>query len=327
VLKGNKMFQSLKNKLDSFVGKTGAKAAAGEEKGIRLSTSTRIKGIVSSWVRLTEKDVEDILWELHIGLIQSDVAVETADHITESLKIKILEGDVEKNNLEKHVRNSIREVLADALTPEKEVHLLQDIRNSEKPYKIMFLGVNGTGKTTTIAKVAHYLMENNLSVVLAAGDTFRAGAIEQIEKHASNLGLKVIKHQKGADAAAVFYDAVEHARAKKIDVVLADTAGRMQTNVNLMNELKKICRVNNPDLRVFVGDSLTGNDAVDQARRFHNAVGIDAVILTKMDADAKGGSAISIIAEIRKPVIFVGIGQGYDDLREFDKEWFIRQLL
>ncbi len=321
------MFKSLKNKLNSFVGKTESKAAAEGDKEVRLSKSTWIKGLVSHRVRLTEKDVESILWDLNIGLIQSDVAVETAEHITESLKNKILEGDVEKNNLGKHVRNSIREVLSDALTPERQIHLIDDIKNSEKPYKIMFLGVNGTGKTTTIAKVAHHLMQNNLSVVLAAGDTFRAGAIEQIEKHASNLGLKVIKHQKGADAAAVFYDAVEHARAKKIDVVLADTAGRMQTNINLMNELQKICRVNNPDLKVFVGDSLTGNDAVDQARRFYDAVGIDAVILTKMDADAKGGSAISIISEIEKPVIFVGVGQGYDDLMEFDKEWFINKLL
>ncbi|MEA1925604.1 MAG: signal recognition particle-docking protein FtsY [Candidatus Altiarchaeota archaeon] len=321
------MFQSLKNKLDSFIGKTETKAAVEGENEVKLSKSTRIKGLMSSRVRLTEKDVESILWDLNIGLIQSDVAVETAEHITESLKKKILEGDVEKNNLGNYVRDSIKEVLAEALTPEKEVNLLDDIQKSEKPYKIMFLGVNGTGKTTTIAKVAHYLVENNLSVVLAAGDTFRAGAIEQIEKHASNLGLKVIKHQKGADAAAVFYDAVEHARAKKTDVVLADTAGRMQTNINLMNELKKICRVNNPDLKVFVGDSLTGNDAVDQARRFYNAVGIDAVILTKMDADAKGGSAISIIHEIEKPVIFVGVGQGYDDLMEFDKDWFISQLL
>jgi len=183
---------------------------------------------------------------------------------------------------------------------------------------IVFFGVNGTGKTTTIAKLAYYLMQNGLKVVLASGDTFRAGAIEQLEKHADALGIKVISHQKGADSAAVVYDAVEHARAKNIDVVLADSAGRMQTNVNLMDEMRKIVRVIQPDLKLFVGDALTGNDAVEQARRFNEAVGVDGIILSKLDADAKGGSAISIAYEIKKPILFVGVGQEYTDLKEFD---------
>jgi len=274
--------------------------------------------------------LEDLLWKLHIDLIQSDVAVETADFIIENIKRKLLDSEVEKDKIDEYIKNSIRDVLFDVLTPERDVNLLEDIKSierSERPYKIVFLGINGSGKTTTIAKIAYYLIKNNLSVVMAAGDTFRAGAIEQIEKHAKNLGVRVIKHQKGADAAAVIYDAIEHAKAKNIDVVLADTAGRMQTNVNLMDELKKICRVNKPNLKIFVGDSLTGNDAVDQAKRFNDAVGIDAVILTKMDSDAKGGSTLSITNEIKKPVIFIGIGQGYEDLMEFDKEWFINQLL
>jgi len=316
------MFQSLREKLSSFIGNT--------EKEIKLTKSTRIKGFILSKIKLSESDLEDLLWKLHIDLIQSDVAVETADFIIENIKRKLLDSEVEKDKIDEYIKNSIRDVLFDVLTPERDVNLLEDIKSierSERPYKIVFLGINGSGKTTTIAKIAYYLIKNNLSVVMAAGDTFRAGAIEQIEKHAKNLGVRVIKHQKGADAAAVIYDAIEHAKAKNIDVVLADTAGRMQTNVNLMDELKKICRVNKPNLKIFVGDSLTGNDAVDQAKRFNDAVGIDAVILTKMDSDAKGGSTLSITNEIKKPVIFIGIGQGYEDLMEFDKEWFINQLL
>lgn len=324
LLPDDKMFNSLRKKLDNFIGSTGKKLG---DEHLQLTRSTRLKGIASSKIRLTEKDLKDTLWELHIGLIQSDVAVETADQLIDKLKKRLLSDEIEKKNLDTHIKNTIKEILHESLTPKREINLLDEIKASDKPYKIMFLGVNGTGKTTTMAKIAHYLMKNNYSVVLAAGDTFRDGAIEQIEKHATTLGVKVIKHQKGADAAAVIYDAIEHARAKKIDVVLADTAGRMQTNINLMDELKKICRVNKPDLKVFVGDSLTGNDAVDQAIRFNQAVGLDAVILTKMDADAKGGSAISIINEIHTPLLFYGMGQGYDDLREFNSRWFIKQLI
>jgi fused signal recognition particle receptor len=170
-------------------------------------------------------------------------------------------------------------------------------------------------------------MNNGVSVVLAAGDTFRAGAIEQLELHGSRLGVKVIKHQKGADAAATIFDAVDHAKARNIDVVLADSAGRMQTNANLMSEMNKIIRVNKPDLKIFVGDSLTGNDAVEQARTFNDSIGIDGVILTKMDADAKGGCAISIAYEIKKPIMFVGVGQEYEDLMEFDNRWFVGEIV
>ncbi len=188
------------------------------------------------------------------------------------------------------------------------------------------MGVNGTGKTTTIAKIADWLQQNGKSVVLAASDTFRAGAIEQLEVHAERLGCKFIKHQAGADPAAVAFDAVEHARAKHRDIVLIDTAGRMQTNTNLMDEMKKIKRVAKPDLIMFVGDSLAGNDAIDQARKFHEAVGIDAVVLTKLDVDAKGGAALSISSAIGQPIAFVGIGQGYGDLMPFDATWIVERI-
>jgi fused signal recognition particle receptor len=191
----------------------------------------------------------------------------------------------------------------------------------------MFVGVNGTGKTTTISKLSEYFVSKGFTPVIAASDTFRAGAIEQITHHANNLGVKIIKHQKGADPAAVAYDAVEHAKAQKKEVVLIDTAGRMQTNVNLMDEMKKIQRVVKPDLIIFVGDALTGNDAVEQATKFNNAVGFDGIILTKADADAKGGAALSIGYVVQKPILFLGTGQSYSDLMEFHPEWMVEQVL
>jgi fused signal recognition particle receptor len=200
------------------------------------------------------------------------------------------------------------------------------IKRAEKPAVIMFVGVNGTGKTTAIARIAYRLKNNGYSCILAAGDTFRAGAIEQLEKHAQRLDLKLIKHKAGADPAAVAFDAVEHAKARRKDVVLLDTAGRMQTNINLMDEMKKIKRVADPSMVIYVGDSLAGNDAIIQAQKFDEAVGIDGVILTKIDADAKGGAALSIAYTIGKPILFVGTGQEYPDLIPFDPEWMTARL-
>ena len=317
------MFQSIRKRLNSFIGSTEEQA----EKKLKVSKVTQVRSALSSRLRLSEKDLDGILWQLQLDLIQSDVAVETAEKILEELKEKLTSQEVEKNKLDSFVKNSLRETLIDILTPEKEIKFLELIRNSPKPVKILFLGVNGTGKTTTMAKAAKYLMDNGFSIIFAAGDTFRAGAIEQLEKHAHNLGVKVIKHSKGADSAAVIYDAIEHATSKNIDVVMADTAGRMHTNINLMDEMKKVCRVNSPDLKIFVGDALTGNDAVEQAREFNKGVGIDAVILTKMDSDAKGGSALSIVHETKKPIILVGMGQSYGDLKEFDADWFVDEIL
>jgi fused signal recognition particle receptor len=191
----------------------------------------------------------------------------------------------------------------------------------------MFVGINGTGKTTTIAKVARLLMDNGYTVVLASGDTYRAGAIEQLEEHGRRLGVRVIRHKYGSDSAAVGFDAVQHARAQGIDAVLIDTAGRMQTNRNLMDELQKVKRVVQPSLTIMILDSLIGNDATEQALTFDRAVGFDAAILTKVDADAKGGSSLSVSYLTGKPVIYVGVGQGYGDLQAFDAAWFAERLL
>ncbi|MCE5213611.1 MAG: signal recognition particle-docking protein FtsY, partial [Methanobacterium sp.] len=199
-------------------------------------------------------------------------------------------------------------------------------RKQGEPLKIMFVGINGTGKTTTIAKVATYYIDKGYKPVIAASDTFRAGAIEQLTHHADKIGVKIIKHKKGADPAAVAFDAVEHAKAQSKDLVLVDTAGRMQTNINLMDEMKKIKRVINPDLILFVGDALTGNDAVEQARKFDDAVGVDGIVLTKADADAKGGAALSIGHVISKPILFLGTGQSYSDIMVFKPDWMVEQV-
>lgn len=299
-----------------------------EKEKIKLTKVTKITHIFKEKVKLSEKDLENILSEFQLELIQSDVAYETSEKIMDELKKKLLNKEIPKNELKQEIKNSLREVLLDIFKESESIDFLTLIKNSlEKPFKIIFFGVNGGGKTTTIAKVAHFLMKNSLSVVFAAGDTFRAGAIEQIEKHAQNLNVRVIKHKKGADAAAVIYDSINYGKAKGIDVVLADTAGRMHTEKNLMDEMKKICRVNKPNLKIFVGDALTGNDAVSQADMFNKEVGIDAVILTKMDADAKGGCALSIADTIKKPIIFLGIGQKYSDLLKFDEKWFVDRIL
>jgi fused signal recognition particle receptor len=323
------MFDALKKRFASFIGRTEERALekACEKPEPKLSVKTKVKTIFSKDIRLSEDDLEDSLSELHLSLMQSDVGVEAADYFIEDIKSKLVGVEVNVSELHLKILGSLKETLLTTLNAGGSFDVMEKIKKGEKPYVMLFLGVNGTGKTTTIAKFAHTLKENGLSCVLAAGDTFRAGAIEQLEKHAQKLNVKLISHTKGADAAAVIYDAIAHARARGVDVVLADSAGRMQTNVNLMDELKKIVRVNKPSLKVFVGDALTGNDAVEQAKKFNDMVGVDAVMLTKMDADAKGGCALSIAHAIRKPIVFVGMGQSYSDLKPFDPKWFVEQIL
>ncbi|MCI4361066.1 MAG: signal recognition particle-docking protein FtsY, partial [Thermoplasmata archaeon] len=227
----------------------------------------------------------------------------------QKVKIGTDVGDAIRTSLEGTVRQILSKPGFDLLSVARA--------HSPKPYIVMFVGVNGTGKTTTVAKIALRLRDAGLGVVIAAGDTFRAGAIEQLLVHGERLGIRVVRQQEGSDPAAVAFDALEHARAKKVDVVLIDTAGRQHTNENLIEEAKKIRRVVAPNLTLFVGDALSGNDVVDQARRFNKALGIDGLILTKLDADAKGGAALSATFVTGKPILFVGVGQGYKDLRPF----------
>ena len=275
---------------------------------------------------IREKHLDNVLPEMKLALMESDVAMVAVEEMEIIIKKRLVGLRVENRaaivpTIEKALKASLVELLSKTSFDPQTL-----LEKRDAPLIIAFVGVNGTGKTTTIARIADWLQKNGKSVVLAASDTFRAGAIEQLEVHAQRLGCKFIKHQAGADPAAVAFDAVEHARAKHRDIVLIDTAGRMQTNTNLMDEMKKIKRVAKPDLIMFVGDSLAGNDAIDQARKFHEAVGIDAVVLTKLDVDAKGGAALSISSAIGQPIAFIGIGQGYGDIMPFDATWIVERI-
>jgi fused signal recognition particle receptor len=351
------MFKKLKEKLKFFGKKVDEEAAksiedektgengevsrtseivspTGDEKEKSAKNKIRLKEKLSALILereivIDEGKLEGILFELETILLESDVAFDVVEEISSKLKERLVGR-----------RKKIGEKISDIVLGELKIILkeildinrfnfdefVQTRLNEKKPLNIIFVGVNGTGKTTTIAKFAKRLMDNGYSVVMAAGDTFRAGAIEQLEEHASRLNVRLIKHKPGADPAAVIYDAVKHAEAKGIDIVLSDTAGRMHTKKNLIDQLGKIKRVTKPDLTIFVDESLAGNDAVERARMFNEAVGIDGSVLTKLDADPKGGTAISISYITGKPVLFVGTGQEYGDLVKFNSQWLIERI-
>jgi fused signal recognition particle receptor len=341
------VFKALKDKLKSFrkkldestldmdatfkdVSETSKGSEMTENEKKRVGIKDKLTAlIVDREIIIDEKKVEEVLEDLEIILLESDVAFEVVEAISDHLKDRLTGR-----------RKSIREKLSDIVLNELKI-VIQEILDQNKfdfdefveqrirekrPLNIIFVGVNGTGKTTTIAKIAKRLMNYGYSVVFAAGDTFRAGAIEQLEEHASRLGVRLIKHRQGADPAAVIFDAIKHAESKGVDVVLSDTAGRMHTKKNLIDQLEKIKRVTKPDLTIFVDESIAGNDAVERARMFNEAVGIDGTILTKLDADPKGGTAISISYVTGRPVLFLGVGQGYEDLVKFDSTWLIERL-
>jgi len=264
-------------------------------------------------------------------LAENDVAFPVADRICDELEKRLVGVQVKRlEDRKKIVEENLRQVLLEVMLTNNKIDLLKKVgekHRKNEPFTLLFVGINGTGKTTTIAKVAQFLRDKGYSVVLACSDTYRAGSIEQLEEHAKRLGMRIIKHKYGADPAAVAYDAISHAKAHGINVVLIDTAGRMQTNQNLMNELAKVKRVVSPDLTVLTVDSLIGNDAVQQAEEFHSCIGIDATILTKVDADVKGGSALSVTYVTQKPILFIGVGQAYKDLELFNPEKFVNMIL
>src|SRR3989338_5154099 len=294
------------------------------ESPAKKSFFAKIKETFTTKIISTEK-FEELFWELEVALLENNVSVEVIERIKDDLKQELVDKPLPRD-VEGKIEETLKRTLEDILSFRK-VELLQRIQqHQQKPYVIAFFGINGSGKTTSIAKLAHYLQQHGCSVVLAAGDTFRAAAIQQLEEHALKMKVPMIKHEYGSDAAAVAFDAVKYAEKNNIDVVLIDTAGRLHSNVNLMAELEKIIRVAKPHLKIFVGESLTGNDCVEQAQQFHQHLEMDGIILTKADVDEKGGAPLSIAYTVKKPIFFLGVGQRYEDLESFDREKVLQQL-
>lgn len=295
------------------------------------SLKNKFSGLVDgvSSKKISEKDLNKILEEFELSLIESDVSLKVSEKIVNELKNKLTGEKVGlTSNKKDYVRTAVEETLTEILDY-KKFDISKEVEKKKKlgeVFSIAFVGFNGTGKTTTIAKFAKLLTDKGYKVVIAASDTFRAGSIEQLSLHADNIGVKVIKHNYGADPAAVAFDAINHAKARGIDVVLIDTAGRSEMNKNLMDEMKKLIRVANPDMKIFVGDSLAGNAVVEQAEKF-SEIGLNGSILTKVDADSRGGAALSISYITGKPILYIGTGQGYKDLEPFDKKWLIERIL
>jgi fused signal recognition particle receptor len=276
---------------------------------------------------IEEEELEGPLEELELSLLQGDVEMSVAGEITERLREELVgqtRAQVQTGHhmVERAIGDPLREVISVG-----QFDFEERIAEAGKPVTVIFTGVNGVGKTTTIAKMARYLEERGYSTVLANGDTYRAGANEQIEEHAEALGKKIITHEQGGDPAAVIYDAVEYAKANDVDVVLGDTAGRLHTSKDLMAQLEKIDRVVDPDMTLFVDEAVAGQDATNRAEQFNEAAEIDGIVLTKADADSQGGAAVSIAHVTGKPILFLGVGQGYDDLERFDPEEIVRRVV
>ena len=281
-----------------------------------------------SKTKITEKDFEVYSEELEILLLENNVALEVAERMVEKLKEQIVGKEFLKKEIEGEIKDSFKEIIEDILIEPFDLReKIKEKKSKEKePYVILFCGINGSGKTTTIAKIASFFKKNKISCVLAAADTFRAAAIEQIKKHGEKLGIKVISQAYGTDPAAVGFDAIKYAKKNFIDCVLIDTAGRMHTSKNLLKQIEKIAKVCKPDTKIFVGESITGNDAIEQVRSFDWAIGIDGIILTKADIDEKGGTALSVGYVTKKPILYLGTGQEYEKIVVFDKKKFIKDL-
>jgi len=287
---------------------------------MKLGAFGAIKSLITREVEISEGDVGDLLEEFELELLEADVDISVAEAIKDELKEKLVGSKIKKDALHAHINQTMKETLVDMLSNENAFDIVEKVNALEKPVSIMFLGINGSGKTTTIAKVAKLLMDSNHKVVFAAADTFRAAAIEQMGVHADRLGVRMIKRDYGSDPTSVAYDAANYAKAHGIDAVLIDTAGRQETNISLINEMKKMTRVIKPDLKIYIGESIAGQAILEQISAFNREIGIDAVILTKLDCDPKGGTMLSINRVTGIPIIYVGIGQAYDDLEKFDAE-------
>jgi fused signal recognition particle receptor len=327
------MFDSLKKKINGFFKKEEETLErkleqTPEKKELvpKLTIGTKIKRTIARKAVITEDDVRQLLEDLNLSLLEADVAVSVADKIGEDMRARLVGKELSgRDDVRDVSRTAIKESLRQILRQER-VDILSRARQ-KKPFVMLFLGPNGHGKTSTIGKLAHYLKKNGLSSVIAAADTFRAASIEQIEKVGASAGVKVIRHNYGSDPAAVCFDAVKHAEAHQIDIVLIDTAGRSELNINLMEQLKKVVRVANPDMKIYIGEALAGNAAVEEARKFNETIGLDGIIMTKVDCDVKGGSLLSISYVVQKPVLFITTGQELDNIMPFTEDWFIEKVI
>lgn len=285
---------------------------------------SRLKQAITT-TKISAGKFDELFWDLELAMLENNVAFEVIEKIKADLKQALVEKPIIRGKVEDAVVDSLRESIGSLFDNYKAIDFVKEARG-KKPYVVCFLGANGSGKTTTIAKIAYMLQQKGLKCVLAAGDTWRSAAIQQLEEHAKNLNVPIVKHDYGADPAAIAFDAIEMAKARGIDVVLIDTAGRQHSNANLMDEMKKIIRVAKPDLKVYIGEMIAGNDCIEQIQSFDAAVGIDGVILSKADIDEKGGTAISVTYVTKKPILYLGMGQQYKDLEEFDKEKILNSL-
>ena len=276
------------------------------------------------------KLLEEILEELETELLSVDMGHSAVSELIDLLRANLVGTRVpRKAKLGEIVERAVHRSLSHLLESEywDFDKTIQSLISDESPISIMIVGVNGTGKTTSTAKIAKRLTDQGYSVVLAAADTFRAGAIDQLAGHAEKIGVRCIKSQRGGDSAALARDAIESARAKDDDIVIIDTAGRMQNKTNLMEELRKVRRISDPHLVLFVADALAGNDAVTQAIEFQKMLQFDGAVLCKLDTDARGGAALSIAHASGKPIVLAGTGQGYDDLEIFNPQWLLNSIL
>jgi len=317
----------LKRKPELEVGQVAVKETEKLERKVKRGIFEAVRETVSGAAEIREGEIGELLEELELGLLESDVALEVADGIRDELKKRVVGAKVPKGKTAEFIREQLKEVLVSLVKSPKAFSIPERVKASAKPVKIMVLGPNGSGKTTTIAKITKMLQDAGFTVAIAASDTFRAAAAEQLIHHGDKLGVKVISGAYGSDPTALAFDAVEYAKAHGIDAVLIDTAGRQDTNINLINQLRKMNRVIAPDMKIYVGESIAGNAIAEQARTFNKEIGLDGVVLTKLDCDPKGGTVVSITKLTGVPIIYVGTGQGYSDIERFDAEKTIGEIL
>jgi len=316
-----------KRVVNSFDSSKEYKDLTREQKEIKTGNVSKLKSIFSSKIKLSEKEITDFLEDFEFSLLEADVSIDSASAIISNLKENLTKSSFSKNNLLEDIKSEIKKALLKLLDVDCDINNYFPKEALQGPLIVLIIGPNGAGKTTTIAKLANKFKKENKSVVLSSSDTFRAGSIDQLDIHSQRLGVRIIKQKYGSDPAAVAFDSVASAKAHGNDIVLIDTAGRQDTNVNLMQELSKIKRVVKPHLTIYIAESQSGQAIVEQIEKFDKEIGVTGVILTKLDTDPKGGTAISILHDLKKPIFYVGTGQEYDNLEEFSSKYILERIV